>query len=44
MYYHTYETCQGPSKMESTVTIGNEVHKGTVMTKSYYKDGVGCPC
>lgn len=44
MYYHIHETCQSLSKMESTVIIGTEVHKGTDMTKSYYKDGVGGLC
>lgn len=44
MYYYIHETCQSPSKMESTVIIGNEVHKGTDMTKLYYKDGMGCLC
>lgn len=44
MYCHTHETCQIPGKMESAVTLGNEVHKGADMTKSSCKDGVGCLC
>lgn len=35
MYYYIHETCQSPSKLELTVIIGNKVHKGTDMTKSY---------
>ena len=44
MYYYIHEACQNPSKIETTVIIGNEMHKGTDMTKSHYNDGVGCLC